>query len=151
MREFTDRVQRGETADPPSFQLPGEMLDSGAVFVTCPRGHESAVVYNHHRYEVLFTSGTAALEDGYANEAVSTMAAALERAGHHLVSDLLGRGGDQVSRLQAAIGHQPREGLLAEVSHTLLLGSWIIAVSRPGSIVVGSRSCHGDILGAGRD
>jgi hypothetical protein len=56
------------------------MDNSGAVFVTCPKGHKSAVIYSHHKYEVLFTSGTAALEDGYANEAVSTMNAALERA-----------------------------------------------------------------------
>jgi len=80
MREFTSAHERGEQAPTPELFLAGRMQDSGAVFVECSKGHRSAVVYNHHRYEVLFTSGTAAYQDGYSNEAVSTMAASLERA-----------------------------------------------------------------------
>jgi len=62
----------------PTF-LPGEMDDSGLVLVTCPEGHRSATVTQLPKYEVLFRSGTSALIDGYANEAVSSFAAALER------------------------------------------------------------------------
>lgn len=59
--------------------LPGEMHDTGAVFLTCPEGHRSAVLQNHRKHEILFESGAAALLDEYANEAVSSFAAALER------------------------------------------------------------------------
>lgn len=73
--EFTNKPE--ETTLPQS--LPGEMHDSGVIFVNCPEGHRSAVLYNHRRHEVFFASGAMALLDGYANEAASSFATALER------------------------------------------------------------------------
>jgi len=63
----------------PPLLLLGELRDSGAVFVTCPEGHRSAVIYNVRKHELLFTSGAMALLDGYVNEAVSSFVVALER------------------------------------------------------------------------
>lgn len=60
--------------------LDGELDDSGLVYVTCSEGHESVVVYDSRRYEVLMQSATSALVDGYTNEAISSYATALERA-----------------------------------------------------------------------
>ena len=55
----------------------------------CPEGHESATVYDMRRYRVLLESATLALHDGYANESVSTFAAALERAHEFFVRVVL--------------------------------------------------------------
>ena len=59
--------------------LLGELNDNGVIFVTCPEGHKSAVLYKIWKHELLFTSGAMALLDGYINEAVLSFAAALER------------------------------------------------------------------------
>ena len=63
---------------PPSFLL-GEMRDSGAVFVTCPEGHRSAVIYSSRKHEIFFASGAMAYLDGYVTEAISSFSSALER------------------------------------------------------------------------
>lgn len=72
------REERFEKSGLPVL-LPGEMHDSGVVFVTCPEGHRSAALYNHRKHEIFFASGAMALFDGYSNEAVSSFATALER------------------------------------------------------------------------
>jgi len=77
MKNLSDAVNSGKP--PPYTFVPGEMDDSSAVFVTCPKGHRSAVLQNHRKHEILFESGAAALTDEYANEAVSSFAAGLER------------------------------------------------------------------------
>lgn len=59
--------------------LLGELNDNGVIFVTCPEGHQSAVLYKIWKHELLFTSGAMAFLDGYINEAVLGFAAALER------------------------------------------------------------------------
>jgi len=63
----------------PPLLLPSEMHDSGALFVTCPESHRSAIIYNHKKHEIFFTSGAMAFLDGYSYEAVSSFATALER------------------------------------------------------------------------
>ncbi|UKS27298.1 hypothetical protein LOZ80_38695 [Paenibacillus sp. HWE-109] len=56
-----------------------EIRDDGIYSVTCFNGHESTIVLNHHKYEILFEMGVLALSDGYTREAVSNFAASLER------------------------------------------------------------------------
>ncbi|WP_260296009.1 hypothetical protein [Sedimenticola hydrogenitrophicus] len=57
----------------------GELDDVGYVHVSCDKGHQSIVVYDSRRYEVLLQSASSALLEGYANEAISTFSTALER------------------------------------------------------------------------
>lgn len=58
----------------------GELDGFGIVHVDCPKGHQSVVLYDARRYEVLMQSAAKALLDGYTNEAMSTFSTALERA-----------------------------------------------------------------------
>jgi hypothetical protein len=60
--------------------LPGRMTDQGYVLVDCAQGHQTCVVYDARRHELLFQSACLALVDHYDREAVSGFAAALERA-----------------------------------------------------------------------
>jgi len=69
-------------ADPKTYQLQifdGELNNEGYVNVACDKGHNSIVVYNSRRYELLLQSASSALLEGYANEAISTFGTALER------------------------------------------------------------------------
>ncbi len=47
--------------------------------VTCPQGHNSMMVVQNFKFELLFESGIKALKDGYYREATTTFAVALER------------------------------------------------------------------------
>jgi hypothetical protein len=58
----------------------GELDASGVVYAECPASHRTAVIYDARRYEVLLRSGAKALLSGFANEAIASLAAALERA-----------------------------------------------------------------------
>lgn len=60
--------------------IEGELDESGVVYITCEKGHDSAVMYDARRHEVLLRSGGAALLHGHANESISSFSAALERA-----------------------------------------------------------------------
>lgn len=64
----------------PIVMRPGRMTDHGYVFVDCDKGHQSCIVYDARRHELLFQSACLALVDHYDREAVSGFAAALERA-----------------------------------------------------------------------
>lgn len=57
----------------------GEVADSGLTFVDCPLGHQSAVIWDERKHMVLMTSAVQAMADGHYREAVSSIAAALER------------------------------------------------------------------------
>lgn len=59
--------------------MTAELRDDGLYDVTCPQGHRNLVALMNLKFEVLFQSGAMALLDGYAREAVSSIAAALER------------------------------------------------------------------------
>lgn len=59
--------------------LSGELDDCGYIHVNCDKGHYSIVIYDARRYEVLIKSATSAFVDGYTNEVIAVMAAALER------------------------------------------------------------------------
>src|SRR5438094_6529995 len=70
--------------DPKGRSLPpfvrGELENSGLVHVKCGLEHESFVIYDARRYELLMRSGAMALLDGYSNESITSFATALERA-----------------------------------------------------------------------
>lgn len=56
-----------------------EMRDDGLYSVTCPRGHVTVTAIQEQKFEILFDLGAMALVDGYPREAITSMAAALER------------------------------------------------------------------------
>ncbi|MCG3817260.1 hypothetical protein I3256_15020 [Photobacterium damselae] len=56
-----------------------QLMDDGIHPVKCPKGHEFVVVFNGAKFEVLFDIAMNAIKDGYAREAVSSFASALER------------------------------------------------------------------------
>lgn len=60
-----------------------ELRDDGLYAVTCSRGHTSVTAIQEQKFEILFDLGAMALLDGYPREAVSSMAASLERFIEH--------------------------------------------------------------------
>lgn len=60
--------------------LAGELDDCGYIHVRCEKGHQSIIIYDARRYEVLIRSAAKAFVDGYTNEVVAVMSTALERA-----------------------------------------------------------------------
>jgi hypothetical protein len=56
-----------------------EIRDNGLYRVTCSKAHESLIFVPTPKYEILFHLGALALLDGHTREAVSSIAAALER------------------------------------------------------------------------
>jgi hypothetical protein len=56
-----------------------ELRDDGLYTITCSRGHVTVTAVQEQKFEILFDLGAMALIDGYPREAVSSMAAALER------------------------------------------------------------------------
>jgi hypothetical protein len=71
----------------------GRLMDDGYVLVKCPKGHESVVIHDERRHDVLFESACHALLNGYEREAVSGFAASLERV-HEFFVRVLARKGD---------------------------------------------------------
>jgi hypothetical protein len=64
----------------PSFEFqPVEIRDDGLYVSTCNQGHTTLTVIQQQKFEVLFDFGAMALIDGYPREAVTSIAAALER------------------------------------------------------------------------
>jgi hypothetical protein len=67
--------------NPPVWKfVDGRVEDSGLVRVTCPEGHESAVIYNERKYKLLLQSACLAILGGHYRESVSSIAAGLERS-----------------------------------------------------------------------
>jgi len=64
----------------PSLDLqPVEIRDDGLYSSTCNKGHTTLTVIQQQKFEVLFDFGAMALIDGYPREAVTSIAASLER------------------------------------------------------------------------
>lgn len=64
----------------PSEELTAvELRDDGLLKFTCKDGHESVTVIQEQKYELLFDIAVMALLDGYSREAITGMAASLER------------------------------------------------------------------------
>jgi hypothetical protein len=57
----------------------GVVSDSGLVHVTCPKGHQSAILFKERKYMLLLKSGSRALIDLHVRESVSSISVALER------------------------------------------------------------------------
>jgi hypothetical protein len=72
------RVAKGDKSIP--TPLSGELDDCGFIHVTCDDNHYGIVVYDARRYEILVQSAARAYVDGYTNEVIAVMSAALERA-----------------------------------------------------------------------
>lgn len=71
---------QAKSGDNPAFNpLSGELDDCGYIHVNCDQGHYGVVIYDARRYEVLMQSAAKAYVDGYTNEVVAVMSAALER------------------------------------------------------------------------
>lgn len=64
----------------PSIEFqPVEIRDDGLYECTCNKGHTTLTVIQEQKFEVLFDFGAMALIDGYPREAVTSIAASLER------------------------------------------------------------------------
>ncbi len=68
-----------------------EMQDNNVYRSTCPSGHENVIHVQNQKFELLFDSGALALLDGYPREAVSSLAASLERFYEFFIRVKLGR------------------------------------------------------------
>lgn len=68
-----------EDGHPPDEATSVELRDDGLYTVSCRRGHETVTAIQEHKFEVLFDLGAMALLDGYPREAISSIAASLER------------------------------------------------------------------------
>lgn len=55
------------------------LRNDGIYSIMCPNGHNSKLVLQNSKYEILFESGIYALQDGYLREAVSSFVAGYER------------------------------------------------------------------------
>ncbi|AZO69956.1 hypothetical protein [Mesorhizobium sp. M1D.F.Ca.ET.043.01.1.1] len=69
-----------DAATAPLIAGPATLKDSGLAIVDCPKGHQSAVMFDERKYWVLLMSACNAYCDGHFRESVSSMAAAIERA-----------------------------------------------------------------------
>lgn len=56
-----------------------QVVDDGRYKVRCDAGHETTVLLDNLKFEILFEMGLNALVDGYPREAVSSFASSLER------------------------------------------------------------------------
>lgn len=72
--------QAKSATSPVLSPLSGELDDCGYIHVECAQGHYGVVIFNARRYEVLMQSAAQAFVDGYTNEVIAVMSAALERA-----------------------------------------------------------------------
>lgn len=68
-----------EQGKPSSDFQPVEIRDDGLYSSTCNKGHTTLTVIQEQKFEVLFDFGAMALLDGYPREAVTSIAASLER------------------------------------------------------------------------
>ena len=68
-----------EQGRPSLESQPVEIRDDGLYSSTCNNGHTTLTVIQEQKFEVLFDFGAMALIDGYPREAVTSIAAALER------------------------------------------------------------------------
>ena len=64
---------------PSDIAISVELRDDGLYKVSCPRGHVTVTAIQEQKFEILFDLGAMALLDGYTREAVSSVAASLER------------------------------------------------------------------------
>jgi hypothetical protein len=68
-----------ENVSTASFIVAADVQDSNLYFVKCPKGHDSYVILQEQKFELLFAIGACALLDGYYREAVTSFTSSLER------------------------------------------------------------------------
>jgi hypothetical protein len=73
-------VTRDPTSDQPLVQFIDVEYQTEALEGVCPAGHRFSLAIQNLDFEILFEMGAMALLDGYTREAVSSFAAAVERA-----------------------------------------------------------------------
>lgn len=61
------------------FIATADVQDSNLYFLKCPKGHESYVILQEQKFELLFAIGACALLDSYYREAVTSFTSSLER------------------------------------------------------------------------
>ena len=76
---FLEGRKDNPSANPPIVFYKGRVKDDGYVRVKCTKGHDSIILYDERKYDLLFISACHALISGYEREAVSSFAASLER------------------------------------------------------------------------
>jgi hypothetical protein len=76
--------------------------DSGVYHVRCPAGHDSYTIIQQEKFELLYDSALLAIRDGHLMEAVSGIAASVERCHEFCVKVWLARGGIPVDEFRQA-------------------------------------------------
>ena len=90
----------------PSFEFQQvEIRDDGLYVSTCNQGHNTLTVIQQQKFEVLFDFGAMALIDGYPREAVTSIAAALERFYEFYIAVICLKHGIDTSTLKATWKH----------------------------------------------
>lgn len=90
----------------PSLEFqPVETRDDGLYSSTCSNGHTTLTVIQEQKFEVLFDFGAMALIDGYPREAVTSIAAAIERFYEFYVVTTSLKHGMEITDFQKAWKH----------------------------------------------
>lgn len=84
-----------------TFIASSELNDTNVYEVRCPKGHESYVVLQQQKFELLFDIGACALLDGYHREAVSSFSSSLERFCEFFVRASFLQNGYEASEIEA--------------------------------------------------
>jgi hypothetical protein len=79
-----------------------DIKDENYYETTCRRGHTRFTILTQPKFEILFEMGAVALIDGYTREAVSSMAAALERFYEYWLHVIMLKAGIPQDRFQEA-------------------------------------------------
>lgn len=92
----------------------GELDETGVIYAKCEESHQTAVIYDARRYQVLLRSGGKALLGGFANEAIASLAAALERAYEFYIRVICRKNAIDEKQMSSAwkeVGHQSERQL----------------------------------------
>lgn len=80
MKIFTTCMQCLQELGLPGFEpIMAEYYEDRVSYITCSRGHKSALLLQSQKFEVLLASGANALFNGFTLEAAATFSAGLER------------------------------------------------------------------------
>jgi len=103
---FIERVENAAAVE--ASEVVVDFTGAGTMYGTCTNGHRAAIAIQERNFEILFELGGMALLDGYTREAVTSFAAALERAMYFYAEiALLERPNRDaaVAEMHRAIGH----------------------------------------------
>ncbi|MBT2304540.1 hypothetical protein J7E70_29365 [Variovorax paradoxus] len=86
--------------------LMGEFDEEGRVRLVCEKQHNTVVIVDATRHQILLTSGGMAFLSGFANEAVAVLNTALERAYEHFIRVVCRAKGIEVKLAWPQVGAQ---------------------------------------------